>query len=135
MEKRKRARMWRTLIVLVFVALMVGKPMMILAASNITILDYHLEDSWHEDINDVSVELGRYHYHLNVLAADGTIEKVLCAVASEVAMSEAEVLAHIDAGTLKDVIVGSSDLNFFDFHTEVPIDSNRLSMDIGAVHR
>ena len=103
------------------------------ATTNITIKDYGIEDVWYEHINGTVVELNRHHYHLNVITTSNPNGDTLCASAGEVGLSEEEVIAFSNAGTLAEVVKLGSGLDFYDFHTGERVNNNRLRVDIGQV--
>ena len=118
----------KKILILMLIALMVGKPLMVLATT-----DLHIEDIWYEDINDTTVELYRYHNHFDHTPAGATTSQLLCGITSEVAMSEAEVEAAINANSLEAQILTLSNLEFLDFYTNTPVDGSGAWVDVSQV--
>ena len=115
-------------LILMLIALMVGKPLMVFATT-----DLHIEDIWYEDINGTTAELYRYHNHFDHTLAGATTSQLLCGIVSEVAMSEAEVEAAINTGSLEAQILALSNLEFLDFHTNTPIEGSSAWIDVSTV--
>lgn len=118
----------KKILILMLVALMVGKPLMVFATT-----DLHIEDIWYEDIDGTTVELHRYHNHFDYTPAGSATSQLLCGIASEVAMSEAEVETALNANSLGAEILALSNLEFFDFYTDTPIDGSSAWIDVSTV--
>ena len=115
-------------LILMLIILMIGKPLMIFATPEL-----HIEDIWYKDIDGTTVELYRYHNHFGHTPAGVATSQLLCGIASEVAMSEAEVEDMINANSLEVQILALSNLEFLDFHTNTPIDGSNAWIDVSAV--
>ena len=128
MKKAKRTRAWQKLLILVFVTFMVARPLMVFATS-----DVHIEYAWSENIEGTTIELSRYHHHFDYRVPGTETIQLLCGIASEVSLSETQVEAAINDGSLEALVRSLSDLEFLDFHTDIPIDGSSAWVDVSQV--
>ena len=115
-------------LILMFIILMVGTPLMVFATPEL-----HIEDIWYEDIDGTTVELYRYHNHFAHTPAGAVTSQLFCGIVSEVLLSETKVKDMLNANSLEAQILALSDLKFLDFHTNTPIDGSNAWIDVSTV--